>query len=183
MNILKQNHNLFKVKKELLILNLFIFLLNIKPKLFKNLLMFQVIQLLIELLFNPFLKQFVKKFKFKIKMKLEKNFNLFIDLSNKLIILMLRMYKYLLIMYIDKKFINLLYKEKMLILEFWIHQLKFIMVKLKLYHKKFKKLLELKKLVYQVELLLIKQLDIQLLLMNKLNYNIKKQHQFIEQMM
>lgn len=57
------------------------------------------------------------------------------------------------------------------------------MVKLKLYHKKFKKLLELKKLVYQVELLLIKQLDIQLLLMNKLNYNIKKQHQFIEQMM
>ena len=118
MNILKLNLNTFKDKKELLMLSQFTFLPNTKTKSLKNQLIFQVILLQTEHLFNPFLRLFVKKFKFKIQMKSEKNFNLYIDQSKKLITIKLIMYKYLLITYIDKMYINLLYKEKMLILEF-----------------------------------------------------------------
>lgn len=180
MNISGLNLNLFKAKKELLTLNQFTFLPSIKTKFFKDLLMFQVILLLIELLFNPFLKLFVKKFKFKILMKSEKSFNLYIDLSKKLITIKYKMYKYLLIMFIDKMYTNLWSREKMLILEFWIHHLKFIMEILKLYLKKLKNILLQNRLLYLEELLLIKQLNTQLLLTSKFNYNSKTKLLFIE---
>lgn len=113
MYLKKLIHNLYKDKINRLIDNHFIYLLNLKMKLLKEMLMYQVILLLIELLFNLLIDLLEKKFKFNKHLKLEKNFNLLFKIHKYKIILVLIMFKYLLKKSIHKELYNHFIIEKM----------------------------------------------------------------------